>query len=192
MKEKNVIIIGLAFVAGILTYFLIEDQIKLNKKDYRIKELEKDRLKLIKDSLADSALSDEVKSQILKLINEYKNINKDVSNELISTLSLVEIGQNEKAIKDLAKIVENILNEKFNNEEKFKNFKKYIPLAQLIEHAKEIKLFTPKEYNASCILKEFRNEESHELNVKYGTNWQMIGLLGGIEIILKLKGELIN
>ncbi len=51
---------------------------------------------------------------------------------------------------------------------------------RLLRYVKKIKLFNTKEYNASCILKEFRNEESHKLNVKYGENWQMIGLLGGI------------
>lgn len=190
MSNKNAIIIGLAIIAGILTYFLIEDQKEIKSGKKRIKELEEDRLKLIKDSLSNSNLSEEVKNQILKLIQEYKNIDSDISNELISILSLIEIGQNEKAIKDLTKIIENILTDKFKKEEKFKKFKNYIPLSNLIEYANEIKLFNNKEYNASCILKEFRNEESHKLNVKYGNNWQMIGLLGGIEIIFKLKGEL--
>ena len=190
MSSKNALIIGLIIVTGIMIYFLNEDQKALKAGKKRIKELEEDRLRLIKDSLSNSVLSDEVKNQILKLISEYKNIDEDVSSELISVLSLIEIGQNEKAIKDLAKIIENILTEKFRKEEKFKKYKKFIPLANLIEYAKEIKLFNNKEYNASCILKEFRNEESHKLNVKYGNNWQMIGLLGGIEIIFKLKGEL--
>lgn len=192
MSGKNLLIATLSIVTGILIYFLIEDKMELKAGKKRIKELEEDRFRLIKDSLANSKLSEEVKSQILKLISEYRNIDEDVSNELISVLSLIEIGQNEKAIKDLAKIIENILTDKFRKEEKFKKFKKYIPLANLIEHAKEVKLFNVKEYNASCILKEFRNEESHKLNVKYGSNWQIIGLLGGIEIIFKLKGQLMT
>jgi hypothetical protein len=192
MSGKNALIVGLVIIAGVMTYFLVMDKKIINYQNKRIGDLEKDRLKLIKDALSRSNLSEEVKSQILKLINEYRNIDKDISDELISVLSLVEIGQHEKAIKDLAKIIENILADKFKQEDKFKKFKKYIPLAKLIDYAKETKLFNNKEYNAACILKEFRNEESHELNVKYGENWQMIGLLGGIEIVFKLKGQLVS
>ena len=188
--SKNAVIIGLSLIAGILIFVLIEDKKKLNANKKRIDDLELDRLKLIQESLKNSNLTNEVKNQISKLITDYENLDENVTNELISILSLIEINQEEKAIKDLAKIVENILFDKFKKEEEFKKFKTFIPLANLIEYAKKIKLFNKKEYNASCILREIRNEESHKLNLKYGSNWQMIGLLGGIEIIFKLKGEL--
>ncbi len=188
MKKNNVLLIGIALVAAALIYYLIENNRKLKFQENRIKELEENKIQLIKDSLSKSALTEEIKNQVLELINEYKDIDEDISNELISVLSLIGIDQIEKAIKDLAKIIENLLKDNFLNDEKFKN-KKFVSLGKLIELAKESGLFNNKEYNAVCVLKEFRNEESHELNVKYGSNWQMIGLLGGIEIIFKLKGE---
>ncbi len=193
MSNKDTTILILTAIAGILGYFLIQEANKNKANTKRIKALEKDRLKLMKDAIENSDhLSKEIKDQIHKLIDEYQEIDEEVAKELVSVLSLVNIGQHEQAIKDLAKIIENMLSEKYKDESKFKSFKKYIPLAKLIEHAKEVKFFSSKEYNASCILKDIRNEVSHELNVRYGSNWQVIGLLGGIEIIFKLKGNRIN
>lgn len=59
-----------------------------------MKGLEKDRLKLILDSLRrDNDLSTEVKRQIEKLTNEYQIIDKDVAQELTEALQLFQIGQ---------------------------------------------------------------------------------------------------
>lgn len=190
MGNKDQLVAGLALVSGILILVMIENQRQIKIQSKQIQELKRDRLKLIQESLKKSNLSEEVKAQVQKLIDEYKAIDEDITSELISILSLIEIGQSEKAIKDLAKIIENILTDRFKKAEKFKKYRNYIPLAKLIDYAFEINLFNKKEYNASCILREFRNEESHKLNVKYGVNWQIIGLLGGLEIIFKLKGEL--
>jgi hypothetical protein len=44
------------------------------------------------------------------------------------------------------------------------------------------------EYNFSNLLREQRNQEAHELAVKFPENWKYISFLSGIEIIYKLKG----
>ncbi len=188
MNGKNVIIGALAVISAVFIFYFIQERKKNELSVAKIKKLEQERLKLIKDSLKKADIPQEIKDQILRLINEYKDIDPNVADKLLDVLSLIEIGQKDKAIMDMAIIIENLLAEKFKNEEKFKGIKKYIPLGNLIEYAKQIKFFNSEEYNASCILRDIRNKVAHKLGVKYGVNWQIIGILGGIEIIFKLKG----
>lgn len=180
--SKNTI--TLAFAAGIFICLFANERQKGKLKDVMIQRLRKQNRDLVSQKIKESQIPTDIKTQIQELISQYEGLEEEICNELVSVLSLIEIGEEIKAIKDLAKIIENILKEKYQNEEPFKD-KKFVPLAKLIEHAKNSKLLNPKEYNTACILKEFRNEESHRLNVSDTKNMVMVGLLGGIELILR-------
>ncbi len=113
MKGKEIAIGALAFIAGIFMLLLVGEIIENNKKDKKIKELRKLNRDLVKKSLLEKKqIPDDIKNQILELINKYEGIEENVCGELINVLALIEIGQEIKAIKDLAKIIENLLKKK--------------------------------------------------------------------------------
>ena len=118
--------------------------------------------------------NEDLQDDKLKLLKENLDSNDNVKPEV------------KRQIHELAKIIENLLKERYHKEPRFLKVKK-ITLKHLIDYAKEFKLFNDKMYNAACILHQFRNEESHELAVKDSENMKMLALLGGIEIIVKLK-----
>jgi len=166
----------------------ISESIKNQKKDVQIRELQEDRLKLLKESLRNSKnFSIEVKQQINKLVSSYQNSNPEVSIEMTKVLKLVEIGEDVKAIKDLAKILENLLKEKYQQDSAFLTKKRNPSLKNLIDHALQVKFLSQRLYNTACILYDFRNAESHELAVDDSDNMKMIGLIGGLEIVLKIN-----
>jgi hypothetical protein len=177
----------LAIVAIVFIYLFFDERQKNNKLLEENADLQNDKLKLLKENLSvNKEITPEVKKQLLALIEEYKSKHPKVSIELKNVLEQIIDGKDVKAIRDLAKIIENLLKEKYQYEPKFAKHKR-ISLKALIEHAKELSFFNDKLYNAACILHHFRNEESHELAVTETENMKMVALLGGIEIIVLLN-----
>jgi hypothetical protein len=197
MKKNEVIIIGVVFSALII--FLATQKSENLKQKKEIEELKKDRLKLIQKILkTEKEIPAEIKNQLLKLVTEYKDIDPDVSQELMNTLLLIENNHQSKAIATLAKIIENLLRDKFaeeilhgkyNSDIEFKSKKKRLNFKNIIEFAKNVEFLTEHEFNLLNILREFRDKESHELNIKIGKNWQTIAFLTGIEIVFKILGN---
>lgn len=187
MKGKDIAITALVIVSGVflLLFFLeSEDNKKLREKN---DDLQEDKLKLLKDRIDNAPeISTELKNQIQKLIKFYNTSHPSVSKELKDVLIEIQNGQDVKAIRDLAKIIENLLKAKYKSEERFCNAK-HIPLKHLIEYAKEKCFFNEKQHKAACILHDFRNQESHELAVDDTENMKMMALLGGIELIFLFK-----
>jgi hypothetical protein len=187
MKGKDIAITVLAVVAGVFAVLFIAqkiENIELRKKN---EDLFEDKLKLLRETLKNKkSISPEILDQINKLIDYFKINKPSVSKELADILIQIQNGQDIKAIRDLAKIIENLLKERFKNEPRFSKLK-IISLKSLIEFAKESKLFNDKLYYSACILHQFRNEESHELAVQDSENMKLTALLGGLEIISKIN-----
>lgn len=187
MSGKNLLIGVLIITAGIFIYLFFEEKERNKKLLLKNTDLQNDRLKLLQENLnINKEITPEVKRQLLALIDQYESKHQKVSIELKDVLEQIQEGKDIKAIRDLAKIIENLLKEKYQNEPRFAKLKR-ITLKPLIEYAKEMSLFNEKLYNAACILHLFRNEESHELAVTDTENMKMVALLGGIEIIVLLK-----
>jgi hypothetical protein len=199
MKKEHILIGGGAIIAILLlwlSYELMEKK-KLEKEN---ESLKKDRLKLIKEYLKIAKeIPSEIKSQIEKLVTEYEDLDQKVAIELLDVLNLIEQKMEPKAIAALAKIIENllkdkfsedILNGKYSDEEEFRKKKKGITFHKAIEHAKSVNFLSDHEYNLTNLLREYRNESSHELGVKFSKNWQTIAFLTGIEIVFKIKGKI--
>ncbi|HBG69823.1 MAG: hypothetical protein A2W93_00395 [Bacteroidetes bacterium GWF2_43_63] len=187
MKSKEFIIGTLAIVAAIFALLLFSERNQNKKLREENRDLGEDKFKLLKESInQNKGLTPEVKNQIENLISHFKSTHPKVSSELKDVLDQIQNGKDIKAIRDLAKIIENLLKEKYQTEPRFAKLKR-ITLKPLIEHAKEMCLFNDKLYNAACILHQFRNEESHELAVQDSENIKMAALLGGIEIIVIIK-----
>jgi hypothetical protein len=187
MKGKDIAITALAIVAGIFVVLFITEKVENARLLKKNDDLQDDKLKLLKDNLeSKKAISPEIKNQINKLIEFYRSTHPSVSEELTEILTQIQSGQEIKAIRDLAKIIENLLREKYRNEPKFSGLKR-ITLKPLIEYAREVHFLNEKLYHSACILCQFRNQESHELAVKDTDNMKLTALLAGLEIIFLIK-----
>ena len=194
--NKN-LILGIAIVATIiLVWFILEDNRRLKDqnadKDDALREADSDKMKLINELLkiSNQKLPPEAERQLKELIMKYEVDNPSLAGEIKSILNLLENGEQEKAVASVSKIIENLLKDKFKNAKglmkKYKN-KPFISFADMLDYAKEKKLLTKAEYNFAIGLKEFRNEEAHELNVRRETNWNISSVLLGIELIFKCE-----
>ncbi len=148
--------------------------IVINQND-KLNQLNSDLKKTI-DSKRDLPI--EIKKALNKLITDFDKLDKDISSELISVSSLIEINEKPKALFSLAKIIENIL---------IKLLNKNISFYQLIEEAKNNNIVTKEEYYFLQGIRELRNKEGHKINVKVDKYLTASSFLFGIEIISKLK-----
>ena len=173
MKNGGLIIGGGVIIAILLLWLAIEidDKKRLKKDNQNLKE---DRLKLLKEYLKIAKeIPSEIKTQIEKLVIEYDDLDPKVAKELLNVLSLIEQKMEPKAIATLAKIIENLLKDKYakkmllgkySTEEEFLKKKKKITLYKVMEFAKIENFLSDSEYNLATILRGFRNQSSHELD----------------------------
>lgn len=205
--NKNIIAwgAGIAVVVIILYWWLKEQEIKeknqsLNKKDKRIDELEVNNLHLIQELLkTNSTLPDIVKKQLVDLIANYEVKNAKIALEVRSIVRLIEAEEYEKAVMAIAKIIEVILKNKLAKQDDFKNRlvskegkKRRAVFNDYIEHAQSLNIITKGEYLIALGLKEYRNEEAHEIGVKRELNYNMGSILSGIELIVKFDNYQLN
>jgi len=123
-------------------------------------------------------LPDEIKTNLGKLISDFDKLDKNISAELISISSLIEIDEKPKALFSLAKIIENLLK---------KIYKEKLNFNKLIDKAKEQKLITAEECHFVHGIREIRNKEGHEINVKVESYLTASSFIIGIGIISKIK-----
>ncbi len=160
----------------------IEAETKLKRKD-------EDYLQLLSKHLStQKSLPKEIQTQLNHLMEDYAGVQDDVAIELKTIIDLLHSKKDEIAIEKLTKVVEHLLKEKYIAEGKAKDKRSCPKLFKLLEQAFEFKWINKHEYNISFILREQRNDEAHELAVKFPTNWKYIAFLGGIELIYNLKG----
>jgi len=120
----------------------------------------------------------EIKRNLKKLISDFDKLDKNIAQELISVSSLIEIDEKPKALFSLAKIIENLLK---------KVFKEKLNFNKLIDKAKEQKLITAEECHFVHGIREIRNKEGHEINVKVESYLTASSFMIGIGIISKIK-----
>jgi hypothetical protein len=138
------------------------------------------------------AKGDAIESSMLKklseLINIYKDIDAKVSGELASTMKLLEADEPIKATFTLAKVVENLLKDKFQNDSEFHRFiEGRMPrFADYLNYAERTGLIGKEERSFAMGLKEIRNQEGHELDVKKDKGIAQTAILFGIGMITKL------
>ncbi|MFN0200451.1 MAG: hypothetical protein ACKVTZ_02970 [Bacteroidia bacterium] len=187
MTKNQKVFIGLAAMIAIIimAYLYFENQ-KIKKEK---KELEADNLKLIYDSIhKNSNFSNEVKGQLEKLVIKFKNVNPKISNEIAQALQLIQIGQIENAIEDLAKIIENLLKEHYHSDHNFKTWlgKRKADFQSRLEFCKQENKINKVEFGFFIAVKTIRNEEDHELDVNLPNYLNISGLIIGIGGILKI------
>ena len=180
-------ILGALAVIGFI--WAMNEQARANQLSIDLNNSQTNYLKLLNDyTKKQTSFSEEIKNQLVDLRKNYEGINDAVALELKSISELIEIKQEETAIAKLTKVIENLLKEKHIQEGKAKDERSCPQLFKMLNNALELNWISEHEYNFSNLLRDYRNQESHELAVKFTTNWKNISFLSGIEIIYKLKG----
>jgi hypothetical protein len=190
-NNKNALMIGVAGIALVAILVAVYLYLENEKDKQKIVELEEDKLKLILDSLKRNPdFSEEIKQQLEKLINEFSNIDENVSNELVQALQLFQIGQTENAIEDLVKIIEHLLTVHYKENKGFnfwlKEQKKKFDLHNLLTFCKQEEKITEIEFQFFVAIKTIRNKEDHTLNLKLDNYLNASGLITAIGGIFKI------
>lgn len=192
MKGKNAVIaLGLVIILVVLFLFISERE-KAKRKDEIIDRLldENRRIKLAylglleKYMKTNGSVEPSVIKELHKLKNEIDDLETTVHVELDSVIKRITDGEETKAVKDLAKIVENVLKEKALQDD---SFKKKPMLHNLLEYAKNNGLICSRLYENGMKLKELRNKESHELAPECSKLEIGMSVFAGIEIINAVK-----
>lgn len=188
--SKNNIWILLLFALAIGGFiWAIDEKTRREIADQKLKQKETDYLKLLSIYLENKKeIPVEIKEQLIFLRENYVGVHDDVAIELKTVIELIENNKAEIAIEKLTKVIENLLKEKFIAEGKAKDKRSCPKLFKLLEAALELKWINKHEYHFSLFLKDKRNDEAHELAVKFPDNWKYIAFLAGIEILYNLKG----
>lgn len=198
MKKENLIIgSGAIILLAIIVYFFVEKKKREDELiESRDREQKLDRentaLRNVVTDLKDEVneiidrkdeLPKEVKSQLKSLIEEYKDIDEKVTDELLSVKALIDMKEEAKAIMNLAKIIENLLKKIYKGDRELKSNPRFF---ELIDHAEKKNLIEKDEYYFLNGMREIRNQEAHNLSVKKGFNIASTSFLIGLSIILKL------
>jgi flagellar biosynthesis chaperone FliJ len=167
--------------AGLIIFWLFIANKKKNKEISELKnEIDKNQ-----------NLTEEIKHQLKALIQNNEEIDPKIANELSQIVSLLEIKQDTTAILKLAKIIENLLKELYNDDTEFKEFakakgRKSPVFADYIEHAKNKNVLSNEDFHLLSILKIIRNEEAHDLGIKKEKSRIIAVFISGLSLVLGL------
>ncbi len=191
MSNQKALTIGVTILLVstiLISVYLYYDNVRLEQK---ITDLEKDKLKLILDSLKrNPSLSDEIKIQLEKLCNQFKDIDPKISSEIAQALMLFHLGKLENAITDLVKIMEYLLTSYYEDDNNFKKWLKEkklnFDLHNLLTFCKEEKKITSVEFKFFIAVKEIRNKEVHEIDFKIDGYLNASAIIAAIGAIFKI------
>ncbi len=189
MNKKETILfvcVGLLAVFGIAFGY---NKYQENQKLKAINQKQKKDILVLLDEylkLHQQDLPEPIKQLIVNLRVQYKGVDEKVAEELYSIEKLITIGDDEGALQKLAKIIENLLKDRFVQENQ-ENTK--IPtFHKLLEYAKEHSWIEEDSFQFCCAFKVLRNHITHELAVKVDDKTKTEMFIGGISLIYNLKG----
>lgn len=191
-ESQGVLAAFAVLITLLFAWYFISNEERHKRKNYIIKKLRDENyeikmayLDLLQKYLIDADnLPSEVLSELNNLKDSIDQLDSDTHLELNETIKLVTEGKESKAIRELAKIVENKLKEKVVQDEEFK---KKPMLNNLLVYAKEKGLINSRQFENCDLLRSIRNQESHELAVKVDRCHFGIAVLTGIEIIYSIS-----
>ncbi|KJS04687.1 MAG: hypothetical protein VR77_10700 [Flavobacteriales bacterium BRH_c54] len=201
MSNNKTVFYVIGAVAGLVIIWLVLDRMEKNLKITELdkKNKEKDDInKKLQETIEESTeIPLEVKKQLEKLIQQYQNVDNDVTQELMSASSLIEIKEFSKAIGVLTKIIENLLKEKYSSDTVLinkakKKGRKAPALVDFIEHARDEKFITPEEFHFANGLRELRNGDAHILNPKKTKMLTSSAFLSAVDLILKISAKVLG
>ena len=192
MKVKNAVTIVVSIFVLVLIWLFINEREKAKRKDMIIDRLKDENkqlkiayLELLEKLLKESGdIEPNVLEELHRLKSDIDEIETAIHVELESVIKRISEGEGTKAVKDLAKIVENVLKEKAIMDE---TFKKKPMLHNLLEYAKDSGLICLRMYENGMKLKDLRNIECHELAPSCSKLEIGMSIFTGIEIINAVK-----
>ncbi|MEO7215544.1 hypothetical protein [Mucilaginibacter sp.] len=139
---------------------------------------------------ASTGINDEIKKKLKELVAANPHIEADVAAELNDIHDLVDIQQDSKAILAMAKVIENLLKKIYRNDAAFKikMLKRKPTFQDYLNYAHEQKLISNEDFHHISIIKIYRNEEAHELDVKKEKSKVFSSMMSGFSIISTLCG----
>ncbi len=194
-KTQNYIGIGTAFIVAVLiaAYFCYYKPLKEGKllKDKEIDDLKHNIEDLENIINRNNDISKDEKVELSKLVLHFNDFDEDVAQQITSALNFINMGNTLEGIRKLAVLAENLLEKLYSNNDSFqlwlKAKKKLFNVGNMLQYCKEEdKKITNSEYGALFFLKEIRNEESHNINVKLKKFTEKSGLtaaVGSIKIL---------
>lgn len=193
MKSKTIAIAILTALLLVILWLFIDEREKAKRKDKIIdclkaenKKIKSDYLELLQKYLViNGCVEPNVIEELNRLKTEIDEIHSSIHIELESVIKRVSDGEGTKAVKDLAKIVENVLKEKALKDETFKKSRPM--LNDLLSYAKEKGLICSRLYENGLKLKELRNKESHELAPSCSKLEIGLSIFAGIELISAVR-----
>ncbi len=178
-KSKFGITIAVAACILILWLFYEND-----KKKKKIKELQNE----IDEN---QNLTKEIRERLTGLIQNNKEVDPDIANELGHIVALLEIKQDTTAVLKLAKIIEKLLKELYSKDTDLKelakqNGRKSPTFADYLEFAKIKKVISAEDFHLLSVLKIIRNEEAHELDIHKEKSRVFAAFISGLGLVLNL------
>jgi hypothetical protein len=184
-------LIGVAFYAVSLKSDNNDLKAAVISQSRKIRNLESNYLQLLHAYLDRvNELPEGVRQQLEYLMENYNGINPDISAELQDIMTLIYSDQKESAVLKLAKIIENILKDHLINQQIIAPKSGFPSLASMIQKSHDMGIITPRESQFITLIKDYRNEEAHRLNLNLSPNQFVIAILSGIEILHKFHGVL--
>lgn len=164
---------------------------KLAEETQRRKEAEQANVRLILDSIrSQKGFTEAVKHELDLLAKQFKTVEPSVTYKIAKAIELIDIGQNENAIEDLAVVMENLLLQYYEHDKGFKGWLKKInrkmDLHHLLTYSKEDKKITDVELQFFLGVKTIRNKEDHVLKQQLDDSLCAVGLITGIRAIIKI------
>lgn len=189
---KDIVIGALILIVIVLGWWLINEKTMNALKDRTIRRLtnENDEIRkayldlLQRFMLLHNHANPDILKELEKLKELTVNLDREIHLAIDKVISLINDGHYEVAIRDLGKIIENILKAKIKEDV---SFKKKHSLKNYLEHAMECKWIKTHEHGFAELIRIIRNEDSHELNVKVEPHQFGLAVFAGIEIIYKLS-----
>jgi len=139
---------------------------------------------------ASTEINEEIKKKLKQLVASNPHLDEDVAAELNSIHDLIDIKQHSKAILAMAKVIENLLKRIYRNDAAFKAKmgKRKPTFEDYLNYAREQKLISNEEYHHIAIIKIYRNQEAHELDVRKEKDKVFSSMMSGFSIISTLCG----
>lgn len=200
MKNKHTIFILIILVVsgGLAIYFLGKENRELrDENDELLKDNRKNKAQLdeiLKMIESDEEIDLSVRKKLSDIIQQYKTIDPDIAAELGTAANLIKSKEHSQAAFSLAKVVENLLKDKYKNDSSFQTFltnesgkkrregfNEYLDFAKASGHINKEQLLYAKG------LKEIRNQVGHQNNVRKDSSWIHTAFYTGIGLILKLS-----
>lgn len=183
----------LAIVAGFFIWALLFDNRKKDKQIHDLteknQEMRNELNKINEIIIQADDLTREAKLRIQKLIDNSKPIEPEVKSELLQAFVLIQGKMISKALLSMGKIIENSLKKILSHQPEFKKKYKSPRFVDLITYAKETGLLEKDEFHFANGIRELRNDEAHQLNVKKDSSWEVSSVILATSIIIKLEDK---